>query len=316
MKKKIILLVVTVAVQLCLCSCANIMSERFKPDSPSNKKALVSSIQIYKTAEARPLKGRSKIGRGALAFIPFYPFANQRLTPERYIKKISNRYHSFLEDVSKTVRKDIKASGITRSTSLLSVEQAKFPLPANSYALCLRLHEGIWSRNLTNYGISIGAAALYIAGAPLSYGDVILELEATIYNTEGKCLGTKRWHETIKLIEWMYSPHNKVDRRLVIMYKRISPKLRRFVSSSIKKELLNKKNNAGSKETVIDISNTKDRWLSLDEISKHLGVNERTILEYINKRKMPAYRIGKQWKFKQDKVDAWIEAGGSNVNNK
>jgi len=54
-----------------------------------------------------------------------------------------------------------------------------------------------------------------------------------------------------------------------------------------------------------------DRWLSVDEICKYLGVSKDTVYKWIDKQGMPAHRMGRLWKFKIDQVDAWVEAGGA-----
>jgi len=54
-----------------------------------------------------------------------------------------------------------------------------------------------------------------------------------------------------------------------------------------------------------------DRWLSVDEICKYLGIGKDTVYKWINKHGMPAHRMGRLWKFKKDQVDAWVEAGGA-----
>ena len=59
----------------------------------------------------------------------------------------------------------------------------------------------------------------------------------------------------------------------------------------------------------------EDRWLSISEICKHLGVSSDTIYKWVNKHSMPACRIGKLWKFKKSQVDVWIEAGGSRISS-
>jgi excisionase family DNA binding protein len=53
------------------------------------------------------------------------------------------------------------------------------------------------------------------------------------------------------------------------------------------------------------------RWLSVDEISKHLGVSKDTVYAWVNKKNMPAHRIGRLWKFKTDEVDDWVKSGGA-----
>lgn len=53
-----------------------------------------------------------------------------------------------------------------------------------------------------------------------------------------------------------------------------------------------------------------DRWLSVDEICTHLGLGRDTIYKWIDRKEMPAHRVGRLWKFKKDEVDAWVRAGG------
>ena len=41
-----------------------------------------------------------------------------------------------------------------------------------------------------------------------------------------------------------------------------------------------------------------EKWVSLEEIAKHMGLSKDTIRNYIKKGQIPYYRIGKQYKFK------------------
>ncbi|WP_188027803.1 excisionase family DNA-binding protein [Tolumonas osonensis] len=54
-----------------------------------------------------------------------------------------------------------------------------------------------------------------------------------------------------------------------------------------------------------------DRWLSVEEIAEHLGVSKDTVYAWINKKSMPAHRVGRPWKFKADEVDLWVRSGGA-----
>lgn len=55
----------------------------------------------------------------------------------------------------------------------------------------------------------------------------------------------------------------------------------------------------------------EDRWLSVDEIGKYLGVSSDTVYRWIDKHAMPAHRMGRLWKFKKNEVDGWVKAGGA-----
>lgn len=52
-----------------------------------------------------------------------------------------------------------------------------------------------------------------------------------------------------------------------------------------------------------------DRWLSVQEIAHYLGISKETIYRWIDLKKIPAHKIGKQWKFKAAEVDHWIHRG-------
>jgi len=51
----------------------------------------------------------------------------------------------------------------------------------------------------------------------------------------------------------------------------------------------------------------EDRWLSISEICKYLGVSNDTVYKWIDKHEMPAHRMGRLWKFKKDEVDEWVK---------
>lgn len=53
----------------------------------------------------------------------------------------------------------------------------------------------------------------------------------------------------------------------------------------------------------------EDRWLSVEEIAQYLGVSKDTVYTWINKKKMPAHKIGRLWKFKKDEIDIWVRDG-------
>lgn len=60
------------------------------------------------------------------------------------------------------------------------------------------------------------------------------------------------------------------------------------------------------------MAKTENRWLSVDEICKYLGVSNDTIYKWIKEKGMPANRVGRLWKFKIADVDEWVRKGGAN----
>ena len=53
----------------------------------------------------------------------------------------------------------------------------------------------------------------------------------------------------------------------------------------------------------------EDRWLSVDEIAAYLGVKRDTVYKWIERKRMPAHKVGRLWKFRKDEIDQWVRAG-------
>ena len=46
------------------------------------------------------------------------------------------------------------------------------------------------------------------------------------------------------------------------------------------------------------------------EIAKYLKLHEITISKYAAAGKIPAFRIGRVWRFDKETIDRWITSGG------
>ena len=62
--------------------------------------------------------------------------------------------------------------------------------------------------------------------------------------------------------------------------------------------------------------NMEDRWLSVEDIAKYLGISKDTVYNWINGKSMPAHKIGRLWKFKREEVDEWVRSGGATESDK
>ena len=49
-------------------------------------------------------------------------------------------------------------------------------------------------------------------------------------------------------------------------------------------------------------------WWTVDDASRYLQVSKDTIYRWIEKKNMPAKRVGKKWRFKKEEIDIWIDA--------
>lgn len=55
-----------------------------------------------------------------------------------------------------------------------------------------------------------------------------------------------------------------------------------------------------------------EKWSTLKEVQAYLVVDRETILQWIAKEGMLAYKAGKLWKFKLSEVDDWIWSSDAN----
>jgi len=51
-------------------------------------------------------------------------------------------------------------------------------------------------------------------------------------------------------------------------------------------------------------------WVAVEDVARHLGVTRDSIYRWIERRDLPAHKIGRLWKFKLTEVDSWVRAGG------
>ncbi len=56
----------------------------------------------------------------------------------------------------------------------------------------------------------------------------------------------------------------------------------------------------------------EDRYYSMPEIMKYLGISRDTALRWIVTKEMPAHKIGKKWNFKVFEIDEWVNSGKAN----
>jgi len=58
---------------------------------------------------------------------------------------------------------------------------------------------------------------------------------------------------------------------------------------------------------------TEDHFLTTEEVLDYLQVNLRTIYRLIKAGKIPAVRVGRQWRFRKHDIDAWLTGTRSNA---
>lgn len=47
--------------------------------------------------------------------------------------------------------------------------------------------------------------------------------------------------------------------------------------------------------------------LTLEEVAKHLRVSKRTLLRMIQQKKIPAFKVGGQWRIRETQLMQWVK---------
>ena len=55
---------------------------------------------------------------------------------------------------------------------------------------------------------------------------------------------------------------------------------------------------------------TRPTIMTLDEVAKYLRIHKSTVYRMTKEGKIPAIKIGNQWRFKKNKIDEWLSKQG------
>lgn len=54
-----------------------------------------------------------------------------------------------------------------------------------------------------------------------------------------------------------------------------------------------------------------EQWVSVDQIAQHLNVKPDTVYKWLERKDMPAHKVGRLWRFKTSEIDQWVRSGGA-----
>ena len=61
---------------------------------------------------------------------------------------------------------------------------------------------------------------------------------------------------------------------------------------------------------------TEERWVDIEKVATHLGVNRDSVYRWIETKGFPAHRVGRLFRLKLSEVDEWVKQGGGWGNKK
>lgn len=53
-------------------------------------------------------------------------------------------------------------------------------------------------------------------------------------------------------------------------------------------------------------SNSNKRYLTVEEVAERFGLNATTVYRLAQRGKLPAFKVGNQWRFSELRLDEWV----------
>ena len=47
-------------------------------------------------------------------------------------------------------------------------------------------------------------------------------------------------------------------------------------------------------------------YLTVDEVARRFGINVTTVYRLVQQGKLPAFKIGNQWRFSETRLEEWV----------
>lgn len=57
------------------------------------------------------------------------------------------------------------------------------------------------------------------------------------------------------------------------------------------------------------MSSINDKWLTIDELAAYLKMGRTKLYTMAQRGDIPGNKIGSQWRFDREEIDAWIKSG-------
>ena len=54
-----------------------------------------------------------------------------------------------------------------------------------------------------------------------------------------------------------------------------------------------------------------DKWVTLEQIADYLQISTSSIYKMVQAGRIPAYKVGRQWRFKKQEIDEWVQRNKS-----
>jgi excisionase family DNA binding protein len=61
----------------------------------------------------------------------------------------------------------------------------------------------------------------------------------------------------------------------------------------------------------MESNSVAEQWVSVEQVAAHLNVKALTIYKWLERKQMPAHKVGRLWRFKISEIDRWVKSGSA-----
>lgn len=59
----------------------------------------------------------------------------------------------------------------------------------------------------------------------------------------------------------------------------------------------------------METESSTEQWVSVEQVAQHLNVKPDTVYKWLERKDMPAHKVGRLWRFKITEIDEWVRKG-------
>ncbi len=203
--------------------------------------ALIDALLVEKITNAQPEEEmlRFNPNNDPWILMPLCFYSGQKVNP--LVKR--NYFQNNMDDaLQRLFIKDLRASNISKTIiNACKINTTLDELKGN-YRLELILKHAVWNRNLTAYGLSYPGTLLWSIGFPVSYGSVLLEIDALLYapNSPTKPIAKTVLKQKKSCVEFIYDQigyqPSISENNLTEIFPIVAKDLRKFIRTALKNQ--------------------------------------------------------------------------------
>ena len=61
----------------------------------------------------------------------------------------------------------------------------------------------------------------------------------------------------------------------------------------------------------MEVDTNSEQWVSVEQVAQHLNVKPDTVYKWLERKDMPAHKVGRLWRFRISEINEWVKSGGA-----